>query len=85
MSAPRQDQVRNRLLSRLKPEDFARLAPDLELLHLGKGALIVQLDAPIEHAFFPDGGVGSIVAISPEGQEVEAGLFGRDGMPSRPC
>ena len=33
-----------------------------------------------DHAWFPDTAVGSIIAISPEGHEVEAGLFGRDGV-----
>ena len=61
-------------------EDFARLAPNLEKVQLAKGVVLVGSDESIEHAYFLDSGIGSIIATSPEGLEVEAGLFGRDGV-----
>ena len=39
-----------------------------------------EADAEIEWVYFPESGLGSIVAISPEGQEIEAGLYGHDGF-----
>ena len=80
MRAPVQSACRNRLLALIPPEDFALLAPDLEALDLPKGFVMAEVDGLIEHVYFPESGIGSIVAISPEGQEVEAGLYGRDGM-----
>ena len=77
---PNQTDVKNRLLSRLPADDFERLAPDLEFLRLPKGHIITEPDQIITHIYFLDAGVGSIVARSPEGQQVEAGLFGVDGF-----
>lgn len=42
-----------------------------------------QLSAPHEEAdfaYFPETGIASIVAQSPQGQQAEIGIFGRDGM-----
>ena len=61
-------------------EDFDLLAPHLSSVALGKGFVIAQPSEPIEHVYFMESGVGSSVAVSPEGQEVEAGLFGRDSV-----
>ncbi|HYD88363.1 MAG TPA: Crp/Fnr family transcriptional regulator [Vitreimonas sp.] len=35
---------------------------------------------PIEHVYFPTRGIISIVAKSPDGQQIEAGVVGREGM-----
>ena len=80
MRAPDQTTVQNRLLRHLAPDDFARLAPNLEPVPLRKGRVLVEPDEPFSYAFFMGSGLGSIVAISPEGLEVESGLFGRDGF-----
>ena len=80
MPAPAQSSVRNRLLSLMAAEDFDRLAPHLEFVQLPKGRVLSEPDAPIQHAHLLDSGLGSIVSVSPEGLEVKAGVFGRDGM-----
>ncbi|MBE7218372.1 MAG: Crp/Fnr family transcriptional regulator [Caulobacteraceae bacterium] len=80
MSSPRQDRTRNRLLKLMAQGDFARLAPHFELVALAKGYVLAEAGSRIEHAYFLESGIGSIVVTSPEGLEVEAGLFGRDGM-----
>ncbi len=80
MSAPEQAAVRNRLLSLMAPKDFALLAPDLEALDLPKGFVLLEQGGPIERVFFPDSGIGSVIAVSPEGAKVEAGPFGFDGV-----
>jgi CRP-like cAMP-binding protein len=64
----------------LSAEDFSRLAPHLELVELGKGEVLLQPQQVVEHAFFFESGIGSIVTISPEGLEAESGIFGRDGF-----
>ena len=80
MAALEQSDCRNRLLALMPAEDFQRLVPSLEPIALGKGHVIVEADALIERVYFPESGVFSIVAASPEGHEIEAGLFGRDGL-----
>ncbi len=84
MPPPSQSSVRNRLLALMTAADFDRLAPHLEFACYPRGAVFLEADAAIEHAIFPEGGVGSIIASSPEGLEAEAGLFGRDGMAPTP-
>ena len=61
-------------------EDFNLLAPHLAWVALEKGFVIARPGEPIEHVYFMESGVGSSVAVSPEGHEVEAGLFGRDSV-----
>lgn len=68
----------------MREEDFASLAPHLEFVKLPKGTVLVEPDQPMTHAYFLDSGLGSIVTISPEGLEVESGIFGRDGMAPTP-
>ena len=75
-----QTRLRNQLLRRLAPEDFARLAPHLKALALPKDLVLLEPDQAIAEAFFPESGIGSIITISPEGQMIESGLFGRDGF-----
>lgn len=80
MSVPDQGSIRNRLLSLLTPEDYALVREDLVASELPRGMLLSRPDESIEQVWFPEAGIGSIIAISPEGQRVEAGLFGRDGF-----
>ena len=80
MSDLDQSTVRNILLRTMSADDFALLAPHLMTCKEGKGALLVEKDAPIEHIWFLDTGIGSIVTVSAEGHLVESGLFGREGF-----
>jgi CRP-like cAMP-binding protein len=52
----------------------------LERVELPRTFSLARLDAPIKHVYFPESGIGSVIAVSPEGNKVEAGLFGRDGF-----
>ena len=77
---PDQAKVQNRLFSLMSAEDFARFAPQLDCVKLPKGHVVVEPGRPFSQVYFVESGVGSIVAQSPEGQQVEAGLFGMDGF-----
>lgn len=77
---PRQTSMRNRLLSLMSPEDFGAIEAQLEFVKLAKGHVIIEPGASFSHVYFLESGVGSIVVRSPEGQQVEAGLFGVDGF-----
>lgn len=75
-----QSTVRNRLLRLLTPQDFSLLAPHLSPCRAEKGKRLFERDTKIDTVWFLDSGIGSIVSVSPEGQRVESGLFGRDGF-----
>lgn len=75
-----QSSVRNRLLRHLSADDFALLAPHLSTCHAEPGKLLFERDKVADTAWFLDSGIGSLVAVSPEGHRVESGLFGRDGF-----
>jgi CRP-like cAMP-binding protein len=69
----------NRLLSSLAPADFALLKPFLSALDL---PLRKQLELPnkaIDSVYFLDAGFASVVANG-NGQSIEVGLIGREGM-----
>ena len=72
--------LRNRLLNLMVDEDFARLGSKLDFVELPKHSMLATADGVTDDLFFLESGLGSIVAASPEGQEVEAGLFGFEGF-----
>jgi len=78
--APSQSYTRNYLLLALSDSDFALLQPHLKRVELHLRQTLVEPGQPIEHVYFLEGGICSIVATEEGGQEVEAGLFGREGM-----
>lgn len=80
MAASHSSLLRNVLLSKLEPEELAKFSRDLVTIDLPKNFLIATSNGPIEHVYFPDSGIGSIVAVSPEGNKAEAGIFGREGF-----
>lgn len=75
-----QADFRNRLLRLLSDDDFQAIAPALEHVDLPKGFSVSEPDQAIGYYYFIEAGVGSIVAISPEGHRAEVGLVGRDGV-----
>ncbi|MDB5663010.1 MAG: cyclic nucleotide-binding protein [Sphingomonas bacterium] len=84
MSSHAQSYTRNCLLSACSPEDFALLQPDLTRVELTIRQTLYSPNEAIEHVYFPEGGVGSIVARQDGGAEVEVGIFGREGMSGVP-
>jgi len=84
MSQPRQSAVRNRLLAALPPDDFAALAPDLQPVELDFRQVLHRPDRPIEAAYFVESGMVSMLAPLEEGQTVEVGLIGSEGLVGLP-
>lgn len=72
--------LRNKLLLKLPDAERNALMPHLEHLALEKDHRIASIDAHIDHVYFLDGGIGSVVSVSPEGQRAEAGMFGLEGF-----
>ncbi len=72
-------QCRNQILLALSRPDRALLSPGLEQIELERRQTIKQANLPIEHVYFPDSGIISVVVKSPDDQ-IEVGLIGREGM-----
>jgi len=83
MSHLQQKSVRNRILAALAPEDFALLQPKLEPVQLAFRQTIFQPGDPIEHVYFVERGITSVLAEASEGR-VEVGMLGSEGMVGLP-
>lgn len=84
MSELSQSAVRNRLLAALPPDAFALLRHSLEPVPLAQSDVIIQAHAPIEHVYFLEAGVTSVVTRTERGRRIEIGLVGRDGFAGVP-
>ena len=72
--------VRNRLLTKLSPEDWALVAPHLEMVALKERQVVEVPHKPITHVYFMETGVVSVVAVNEEDHRIEVGVIGREGM-----
>jgi CRP-like cAMP-binding protein len=70
---------RNRLLSSLEPRIQNGLRPFVTLRDLHRGDVMAEAGAAISSLYFPDSGLGSVVAMSAT-KRLEVGVFGREGM-----
>lgn len=84
MTSASQASTANLLLRALAPEDYALLEPSLERTYLPVRKHLFERETPIERVYFPEGGIASIVVDDEEGETVELGLFGREGMSGAP-
>jgi CRP-like cAMP-binding protein len=75
-----QSTVNNRLLALMSPQDFALLAPRMERVDLDRDYVLAIPNTPIEHVFFIESGMVSVVAEKADGRSIEVGVYGRDGM-----
>lgn len=71
---------RNYLLSSLPAAELNMLSDGLELVELPHGRLVCELNDVADFVYFPTSGIGSVVAVSPNGKRAEAGLIGREGF-----
>lgn len=70
----------NLLLSTLDADDSALLQPSLTRVPLHSRYVFVTADKPIDHVYFPENGIASVVSDLPEQGPTEVGIFGRDGF-----
>jgi CRP-like cAMP-binding protein len=72
--------ITNRILSRLSPEDFRLLQPHLEPTKLPLGKALERRNRTIEHVYFIEHGLASVVADGTKGRTIEVGVIGWEGM-----
>jgi CRP-like cAMP-binding protein len=69
----------NRLLLALPSHNLKRLLPQLESIRCERGDVLLDADSSLDHVFFPDSGVISVVAVYANGSVIEMATIGREG------
>lgn len=75
-----QENCRNILLGLLPKAAFVRIWAKLEYVQLPQHTFITHPNELIENYYFPEDGVVSVVATTPEGRKAEIGLVGYEGL-----
>src|SRR5215468_2309632 len=70
----------NRFLATLPTDDFSLLASHLRTIPLERGVMLHDVGEEIEHVYFPQGGMVSLVAVMQSGATVETATIGRAGV-----
>jgi CRP-like cAMP-binding protein len=73
------DWPRNRLLLALPSRNLKRLMPELEQMRCQRAQVLMNADSSLDHVFFPDSGVVSVVAVYADGSIIEMATIGREG------
>ena len=71
---------RNRLLLGLPARNLKHLLPDLEQIACQRALVLTDSDSPLDHVFFPDSGVVSVLAVYSDGKIIEMATIGREGF-----
>jgi len=69
----------NRLLLALPARNLKRLMPELEHIRCQRAQVLMDADSSLDHVFFPDSGVVSVVAVYADGHVIEMATIGREG------
>jgi CRP-like cAMP-binding protein len=69
----------NRLLLALPSRTLKQLMPELEHIPCQRGQVLMDADSSLDHVFFPDSGVVSVVAVYADGSIIEMATIGREG------
>jgi CRP-like cAMP-binding protein len=71
---------RNRILGSLSPPDYSSFGASLDLVDLPIKQVLFDVDEPIEHVYFPEDSVASMLGVMSDGTAVETATVGREGM-----
>ena len=74
------EMLTNRLLSRLRDAEFARLMPFLEPVSLSAGECLSEAGEAARFIYFPESCVISCQALMQDGKSAEVGMIGFEGM-----
>ena len=70
----------NRILSNLPDDEYEQLRPNLRPASFPIGEILYMPEQKIEHAYFVNHGVVSLLAALEDGATVEAGVIGPEGV-----
>jgi hypothetical protein len=77
---PNQPRPANRILTSLPDDEFEQLRPKLRPVNFPIGEIIYMPEQKIEHVYFVNRGVVSLLAALEDGATVEAGVIGPEGL-----
>jgi CRP-like cAMP-binding protein len=72
--------VRNRLLLALKDDEYQSISRHLSIVGLNQGQVLYNADNWIESVYFMNSGMASSISVTAEGQTVEDGIIGLEGL-----
>lgn len=71
---------RNRLLAALSADDLALIEPHFEPVSLERRFVLETPNQAVDHVYFMETGVASVVAVNGRGERIEVALIGCEGM-----
>jgi CRP-like cAMP-binding protein len=75
---------RNGLLAAMSSRDLALLKPKLEPVTLNLRKVLEPANKPVQYNYFLASGLASVIAIGKNGDRLEVGIIGREGMTGLP-
>jgi CRP-like cAMP-binding protein len=69
----------NQLLGALEPDVRGRIDPHLEAADFKLGDVVCEAGGTLRHAYFPEGGVLSLLTVLENGDAIETANIGREG------
>lgn len=73
-------QTTNRILNALPRPEYESLSPHLDPVNLSLGEVLYRPEQPVTHVYFPTRGTVSLVSTFEDGDTVEVGMVGNEGM-----
>jgi len=70
----------NHLLAALPAEEYARLAPHLEMVSMGSGSQLYAPGVRMQYAFFPVSAIVSLLYVTEDGHSTEVAVVGNEGI-----
>ena len=68
----------NKLLNGLGADDLARLHP--KKVRMTRGEVLHPVGASIEHLYFPESGMVSMLTVMKSGEQIETAIIGSEGV-----
>lgn len=79
------NRVKNRILLSIPDNEFWAMRPHLEVVALDSHNILHESHEVVQHAYFPNDGLLSLVVVLAEGKTVEAGIVGKEGLVGIPA
>src|SRR5256885_11895320 len=70
----------NLILAFLPPDEHDRIRAKLQPIELEQGHILYESNSPVEHVYFMDQGMISVVSTMQNGASIEVGTIGNEGM-----
>jgi CRP-like cAMP-binding protein len=76
--------IKNQVLLSIPDEEFLVVRPHLEATDMPRYRVLYEQGEKVEHVYFPNEGMISLVVVTQDGKSVEVGITGRSGVAGVP-